>query len=196
MEALATATWSNAEEVGIVRHLHFALFSRDVNTYRQPLAIGVVSSQGSIFRTFQVFLEEEAQSGIGERQKEVVVRIEGIAVSGEAVGKQFQLVVGGTGRHNTTLIQFGFQIGSDRSDLVCRAAYQDVEVAIDQLRAVHRQAVQHFLNVLLGNLVARVGHGAVTFGLCLEFSQQFPLVRYLYHLVEDHTIGMGHTRQK
>ena len=143
-----------------------------------------------------MFLEEEAQSGIGERQKEVVVRIEGIAIAGEAVGKQFQLVVGSTGRHDATLIQFGFQIGSDRSDLVCRAAYQDVEVAIDQLRAVHRQAVQHFLNVLLGNLVARVGHGAVTFGLCLEFSQQFPLVRYLYHLVEDHTIGMGHTRQK
>ena len=140
-----------------------------------------------------MFLEKEAQSGIGERQKEVIVRIEGIAVAGEAVGKQFQLVVGGTGRHNTTLIQFGFQIGSDRSDLVCRAAYQDVEVAIDQLRAVHRQAVQHFLNVLLGNLVARVGHGAVTFGLCLEFSQQFSLVRYLYHLVEHHAIGMGHT---
>ena len=64
VEALATATWSNAEEVGIVRHLHFALFSCDVNTYRQPLAIGVVSGQRSIFRTFQMFLEEEAQSCI------------------------------------------------------------------------------------------------------------------------------------
>ena len=64
VEALATATWTDAEEVGIVRHFHFALFPRDVNTHRQPLAIGVVSGQRSIFRTFQVFLEEEAQSGI------------------------------------------------------------------------------------------------------------------------------------
>lgn len=196
MKTLATATRSNAEEVGIVRHLHLALFPCDVNTHRQPLAIGVVSSQGSIFRTFQVLLEKETEGGIGERQKEVIVRIEGIAVSGKAVGKQFQLVVGGTGRHDATLIQLGFQIGSDRSDLVCRAAYQDVEVAIDQLRAVHRQAVEHFLDVLLGNLVARVGHGAVALGLGLQLAKQFPLVRYLYHLVEHHTIGMGHTRQK
>ena len=64
MKALAAATRTYAEEVGIVCHLHFALFPRDVNTHRQPLAIGVVSSQGSIFRTFQVFLEEEAQSCI------------------------------------------------------------------------------------------------------------------------------------
>ncbi len=143
-----------------------------------------------------MFLKKEAQSGIGERQKEVIVRIEGIAVAGEAVCKQFQLVVGGTGRHDAAFIQLGFQIGSDRGDLVCRAAYQNVEVAINQLRAVHSQAVQHFLNVFLRNLVARVRHGAVTFGLCLEFSQQFSLVRYLYHLVEHHTISMGHTRQK
>ena len=143
-----------------------------------------------------MFLKKEAQSGIGERQKEVIVRIEGVGIAGEAVREQFQLVVGGTGRHDAAFIQLGFQIGSDRGDLVCRAAYQNVEVAINQLRAVHSQAVQHFLNVFLRNLVARVRHGAVTFGLCLEFSQQFSLVRYLYHLVEHHTISMGHTRQK
>ena len=51
VETLATATRSNAEEVGIVRHLHLALFPRDVNTHRQSLAVGVVSSQWSIFRT-------------------------------------------------------------------------------------------------------------------------------------------------
>ena len=50
VETLATATRSDAEEVGIVRHLHLALFSRDVDTHRQPLAIGVVSGQRGIFR--------------------------------------------------------------------------------------------------------------------------------------------------
>ena len=86
METLAAATRSDAEEVGIIRHLHLALFPRDVNTYRKSPTVSIIGSQRSVFRALEVFLEEEAQSGIGERQKEVVVRIEGIAVSGEAVG--------------------------------------------------------------------------------------------------------------
>lgn len=190
VEALATATRSDAEEVGIVRHLHLALFSCDVNTDRQPLTVGIIGSQRSIFRTFQVFLEEEAQSGIGERQKEVIVRIEGIAVSGEAVRKQFQLVVGSTGRHDAAFIQLGFQIGSDRSDLIHRAAHQDIEIGIDQQGAVHSQLLQHLLDVRLGNLVARVGHGAVPFGFTLELAEQLALFGYLYHLIIHHTIRM------
>ena len=107
MERFPASRRSDAEEVGIVCHLHLALFPCDVNTHRQPLAIGVVSGQRSIFRTFQMFLEEEAQSGIGERQKEVVVRIEGITVAGKAVCKQFQLVVGsrdGMMQHSYSLV--------------------------------------------------------------------------------------------
>ncbi len=142
VETLATATRSDAEEVGIVRHLHLALFPRDVDTHRQPLAVGVVSSQRSIFRTFQVFLEEEAQSGIGERQKEVIVRIEGIAISGEAVGKQFQLVVGGTGRHDAALIQLGFQIGSDRSYLVSGVSSEPFKCSLKKKHKAASESVK------------------------------------------------------
>ena len=55
-----------------------------------------------------MLLEEEAECRIGKGQKQVVVRIEGVGVAGEAVRKQLQLVVGGTGGHDAALVQLGF----------------------------------------------------------------------------------------
>ena len=94
VEALAASAWPDTKKIGVVGHLDFAFLTRDVNTYRQSLTVGVIGCQGCLFRTFQVFLEEKTQGGIGERKEKVIIGIEGVGIAGKAVREQFQLVVG------------------------------------------------------------------------------------------------------
>lgn len=143
-----------------------------------------------------MLLEEEAQGGVRQGEEQVVVGIEGIGVAGEAVCEQLQLVVGRARGHDAAPVQFGLQIGSDRGDLVRRTTHQNVEVGVDQQGAVHGKLFQDLLDVGLGYPVARVGHGAVTLGLGLEFSQQLALAGYLHHLVVHHAVHMGYARQE
>ena len=93
VETLATATRSDAEEVGIVRHLPFAFLAGNVNADRQSLTVGVVCGQRCILRLLQMLLEEKAQGSIRKRQEQVIVRVEGIAVTGKTVREKLQLVV-------------------------------------------------------------------------------------------------------
>ena len=196
VEALAAAAWSDTEEVGVVGHLDLAFLSCDVNTYRQSLTVGVVRGQRSLFRTFQMLLEEEAQCRIRECQEKVIVGIESVGIAGKAVREKFQLVVRAFGRYDATLVQLGLQIRSNRSYLVRRTAHQHIEVAIYQQRAVHGKTVKHLLDVRLGNLVAGVGHGAVPFRFALQLAEQLALFGNLHHLVENHTVREGHLRQE
>ena len=143
-----------------------------------------------------MLLEEEAQGGVRQGEKQVVVGIESVGVAGEAVGEQLQLVVGRARGHDAASVQLGLQVGSDRGDLVRRAAHQDVEVDVDQQGAVHGKPLQHFLNVGLGYTVTRVGHGAVPFGLGLQFAEKLPLAGYLHHLVVHHAVRMWNACQE
>lgn len=196
VEALAAAAWPDAEKIGVVCHLDLALFPGDVDTYRQALSVGVKRSQRCVLGCLHVFLEEEAQGGIGEREEKVIVRVEGIGIAGETVREKLQLVVGGTGGHDAALVQLGFQKGCHGSHLVRRTAYQNVEVAVYQEGAVNGKAVQDLLDVRQGYLVARVGHGTVPFGLALQLAEQFPLLGYLHDLIVHHAVGMGHLGQE
>ncbi len=94
MERLAASAWTDTEEVGVVGHLDLALLAGDVDTYRKPLTVGIVCGQRRVFRAFEMFLEEEAQGGIRESEKQVIVRIERIGVAGERINEEFQLIVG------------------------------------------------------------------------------------------------------
>ena len=138
-----------------------------------------------------MFLEEEAQGGVRQGEEQVVVGIEGVGVAGEAVGEQLQLVVGRARGHDAAPVQLGLQVGSDGRYLVRRAAHQDVEVGVDQQGTVHGKLFQDLLDVGLGYPVARVGHGAVTLGLGLQFAEKLPLAGYLHHLVVHHAVRMG-----
>ena len=196
VERLAASRRPDTEEVGVVGHLDLALLARDVDADGQPLPVGVVRGQGRVLRFLQVFLEEEAQGGVRQGEEQVVVGIEGVGVAGEAVGEQLQLVVGRARGHDAASVQLGLQVGSDRGDLVRRAAHQDVEVGVDQQGAVHGKFFQDLLDVGLGYPVARVGHGAVPFGLGLQFAEKLPLAGYLHHLVVHHAIRMGNIGQE
>ena len=50
--------------------------------------------QRCILRLLQMLLEEKAKCSIRKRQEQVIVRVEGIAVTGKTVHEKLQLVVG------------------------------------------------------------------------------------------------------
>ena len=196
MKRLIASRRPDAEEIGVVGHLHLALLAGDVDADGQSLPVGVICGQGRVLRFLQVLLEEEAQGGVRQGEEQVVVGIEGVDVAGEAVCEQLQLVVGRARGHDAAPVQLGLQVGSDRGDLVRRAAHQDVEVGVDQQGAVHGKFFQDLLDVGLGYPVARVGHGAVTLGLGLELAEQLALAGYLHHLVVHHAVRMGNACQE
>lgn len=94
VEGLAGTGRADTEEVGIVRHFLLAFLAGNVNAYRQSLTVGVVCSQRCILRLLQMLLEEKAKCSIRKRQEQVIVRVEGIAVTGKTVHEKLQLVVG------------------------------------------------------------------------------------------------------
>jgi len=73
VERFPAAARSQAEEVGVVRHLHRALLASDVYGHRQPLAVGVPGGERGNLGLLQVFFEEQAQGRICQCQEEVVV---------------------------------------------------------------------------------------------------------------------------
>ena len=196
VEGLAASAWANAEEVGVVGHLHAAFLAGDVDTYGEALAVGVPRLEGCVLRMLEVLLEEEAEGRVVERQEEVVVGVERVGVAGEGVQEELQLVVGTLAREDAALIEFGLDETRDGCQLLGLAAHQQVEVGIDEQLAVLGKEVKHGLNVGLGYLVAGVGHGAVALGLALEFSQQLSLLRDLDYLVVDDAVGVGYLAEE
>ena len=139
MKRLTASRRPDAEEIGVVGHLHLALLAGDVDADGQPLPVGVICGQGCVLRFLQVLLEEEAQGGVRQGEEQVVVGIESVGVAGEAVSEQLQLVVGRARGHDAAPVQLGLQVGSDGRYLVRRAAHQDVEVGVDPAGSCPRQ---------------------------------------------------------
>ena len=170
VERLTASAWADAEEIGIVGHLHPAFLACDVDAYGQTLTVGVVGFQRSVLTVFQMFLEEEAESCIVERQEEVVVGVERVGVAGEGVHEELQLVVGTLADEDAALVELGLDEAGHGCQFIGLATHEQVEVGIDEQFAVLGKEVQHGFDVGLGDLVAGVGHGAVALGLALELS--------------------------
>jgi len=84
----------------------------------------------------------------------------------------------------------------DGRQLVEGAADEDVEVGLHEQLPFLRYELEHLLDVRLGYLVRRVGHGAVALRLALQLAEQPPLLRYLHHLVVDDAVGVGHRAEE
>ena len=196
VEGLTAAAWADAEEVGIVGHLHTAFLASDVDTHGEALAVGVPCLEGRVLRVLEVLLEEEAEGCVVERQEEVVVGVERVGVAGEGVHEELQLVVGRLRCEDAALVELGLDEAGHGCQLIGLAAHQQVEVGIDEQLAVLGENVKDSLNVGLGNLVAGVGHGAVTLGFTLELSQQFSLLGDLDDLVVDNAVGVGYLTEE
>ena len=190
MEGLTASAWADAKEVGVVGHLHPAFLAGDVDADGQALTIGIVSLQRSVLTVFQVFLEEEAEGCVVERQEEVVVGVERVGVAGEGVHEELQLVVSTLAGENTALVEFGLDEAGHGCQFLGLAAHQQVEVGIDEQLAVLGEHVEDGLDVGLGNLVAGVGHGAVALGLALQLAEELTLLWDLDDLVVDDAVGV------
>ena len=171
VEGLAAAAWADAEEVGVVGHLHAAFLAGDVDAYGQSLTVGVPGLERRALGVLEVFLEEEAEGCVVERQEEVVVGVEGVGIAGEGVHEELQLVVGTLAGEDAALVELGLDEARHGGQLLGLAADKQVEVGVDEQLAVLGKEVQHGFDVGLGDLVAGVRHGAVALGLALEFSQ-------------------------
>lgn len=54
VEGLAASAGSDAEEVGVVGHLHAAFLAGDVDAYGQALTVGVPCLEGRVLGVFEV----------------------------------------------------------------------------------------------------------------------------------------------
>ena len=196
MEGLAASAGSDAEEVGVVGHLHAAFLAGDVDAHGQALTVGVPCLEGRVLGVLEVLLEEEAEGCVVERQEEVVVGVERVGVAGEGVHEELQLVVGTLAGEDAALVELGLDEARHGGQLLGLAADKQVEVGVDEQLAVLGKEVQHGFDVGLGDLVAGVGHGAVALGLALEFSQQLSLLRNLNDLVVDDAVGIGYLAEE
>ena len=94
VEGFAAAAWPDAEEIGVVGHLHLALLAGYVYTHRESLAVGVECGERRVLAPFEVFLEEQAQCRVRQREEQVIVGIEAVGAARKGVDEQLQLVVG------------------------------------------------------------------------------------------------------
>src|SRR5574344_2491582 len=94
VERLAAARRTQTEEVGVVGQLLLSLLSCDVDGYGYTLAVCIVDLQRGVLIMHDAFLVHQAGGSIAEGKETVVVGIHAIAVAGEGVDEQLQLVVG------------------------------------------------------------------------------------------------------
>ena len=143
-----------------------------------------------------MLLEAEAQDRVRQREKKVVIGIEGITIARKAAREEFQLIISRAGRHDGTVVELRLNEGGNRCYLVMRATDEDIEIGINHQLAIHGQSVQQPFYIFLGDAVGRVGHGAVALRLALQLPHEFALGRYLDDLIVDDTIGIRYLRQE
>ena len=190
VERLAATTWTQTKEVGVVRNLVLAFLAADVNGNRNTLSVGIVDFQWGLLAMLYVLLIHETGSSVTQREEAVVVGIHAVAVAGEGVDEQLQLVVGTLADMDAQTTEGVFQMVGAFLDVgINRNTHDKVEMGIDQLLVLSGNDFLHFLDVLHSNEVAGVGHTGMTVLLLVEKGELSLLVRYEEHLVIHHDIG-------
>ena len=139
-----------------------------------------------------LFLVHQAGGGIAQGQESVVVGIHPIAVAGERVDKQFQLVVGSLRDMDAHPAKGILQmVGTLLYIRVWLHRHYHIIVGIYQLLVFSRYHLLHSLDVLHGNQIAWVRHAGMAVLLFVEQGKLTLLVRHKDDLVIHHTL---HTR--
>ena len=106
-----------------------------------------------------LFLVHQAGGGIAQGQESVVVGIHAIAVAGERVDEQLQLVVGPLADVDAHAREGVFEmVGAFLYVGVAAHCHHEVVVGIDELLAFPRYHLLHSLDVLHGYQIVWVGH--------------------------------------
>ena len=136
-----------------------------------------------------LFLVHQAGGGIAQGQESVVVGIHPIAVAGERVDKQFQLVVGSL-RNMDAHPAKGIlhMVGTLLYIRVWLHRHYQIIVGIYQLLVFPRYHLLHSLDVLHGYQIAWVWHTAMTVLLFVEHGKLTLLIRHKDDLVIHHTL--------
>ena len=141
-----------------------------------------------------MLLIHKAGGGVRQGEKTVVLGIHVVAVAGKRVHEQLKLVVGTLGDMDAHAPEHVFKMVHGLLHIcITWTAYNEVEVCIYKLLALACHHFLHLLDVLHGNLVARIGDGGVTVFLLFK-SGKFPLlVGNENHLVVDDGLGFRDT---
>ena len=192
VERLAASRRAEHEEVGVVGNLVPALLAADVDSHGHALAVGVVYLQWRVLAVLDVLLVHETGGSIAEGEETVVVGTHAVAVAGEGVDEQLQLVVGPLADVDAQTAKGVLDVvGAFLNVGIHRGADDEVVVGIDQLLVLAGDDVLHLLDVLHGNLVAGIGHGGMAVFLLVERRQLALLVGHEEHLVVDDGVGTG-----
>ena len=193
MERLAAARRTQTEEVRVVGQLLLSLLSCDVDGYGHTLAVGIVDLQRGVLIVNDALLVHQAGGSIAKGEESVVVGIHAIAVAGEGVDEQLQLVVGPLADMDAHAREGVFKmVGAFLYVGVAAHCHHEVVVGIDELLALTGYHLLHTLDVLHSHQVAGVGHGGMAVFLLVEQGKLALLVGHEHHLVEHHAVGTGH----
>ena len=191
MKTLAAARRPQTEKIGIISQFILSLFSRDVDSHRHALTVGVVNLQRRFLAVQHTLLVHQAHRRIGKGQETVVFLIERVAVARKRTDEQFQLVVCPLADMDTPTPESVFQVVRTLLQ-VCtgRHGHHHVEVCIYQLLALTGDDFLHTLDVLDRHLVVRIGNARVAVLLFVEQRQLTLLVGQEDDLVIDHRLGV------
>ena len=192
VERFSRSGGPEAEEVGVVGQLVLAFLAGYVNGHGHSLSVCVVDFQWSLLRMLDSFLIHHADGCIGDGQEAVIVLVHPVAVAGERVDKQFQLIVGTLGDMDAEFAEGVLQMVGRFGHINRLVAYNNqVVMRIDELLRLAGDDFLHCLDVLHGNLVARVGHRGVAVFLLLQHRKFSLLIGKVDYLVEDYCVGAG-----
>ena len=191
MKALATARRTETKEIRVVGQFVLSLFSRDVDSHRHTLTVGIVNLQRCFLAMQHTLLVHQAHRRIGKGQKTVVFLIERIAVARKRTDEQFQLVVRPLADMDAHAPESVFQVVRTLLQ-VCtgRHGHHHVEVCIYQLLALTGDDFLYALDVLDSHLVVRVRNTRVAVFLFVKQRQLTLLVGQEDDLVIDHRLGV------
>ena len=130
---------------------------------------GIVYLQRGVLIMHDALLVHQTGGGIAEGEESVVVGIHAIAVAGERVDEQLQLVVGPLADVDAHAREGVFEmVGAFLYVGVAAHCHHEVVVGIDELLALTGYHLLHTLDVLYSHQVAGVGHGGMAVFLLVE----------------------------
>ena len=147
-----------------------------------------------------MLLIHETGGCIAQRQESVIVGVHAVAVAGERVHKQLQLIVGSLADMDAHTTKGVLQmVGTLLNVLVDGQRHHDIEVGIDQLLILSGYHILYLLDVLDSNEIAGVGHTGMAVLLFVEQREFTLLVRHKNHLIVDDCLSQRyvvHDRHK
>ena len=184
--ALTATTRTKNKIVTVICHFLGTFLTRKINGHRNTLTVCVPEFQRRFFTFLLTLLIHHAERSITQRQETVIVRTELATVAGEAINKQFQLIIGTFGNLYVHLTEEVLQIVVRPGHTgVLRYGNNDIEVGIYQLFVLSGNNILNFLDVFDSQLIAWAWDRAVAILFLIEQTQFLFLVRHEDDLIID-----------